>query len=332
MNRKFIFDPIAGSSLAKFGVNQEENPFCTDAYAAAMEMLGHETWIVGTDMDGRVQDAAIGLLRRGRMNVNLEFVSLPPSASQEDFWSVIYTKCKSLKVTNLIAGTYASSPFQLPRLVGEFSRTQRTEFVFSIRQGTCEKAFGHDIRRNIRKARSAGLIARHGSDDLDWLSDHVRLKAQSMKRRADRGEFVPVDPQQLDEYKAYLRSGAGELFQAVQGEKVVSSELILRSSRSAYGHSMGTSSEGMNIGASHFLIFSVCKELEKRGFRTFNLGGAPEGSTLARFKRGFGASAVSPLSACSCFLGSKWLKKIHSVVNIVRTDRRNLWKLVARGT
>jgi lipid II:glycine glycyltransferase (peptidoglycan interpeptide bridge formation enzyme) len=331
MDRKFIFEPLGGSSLTKFGVNQEENPFCTDAYVAAMEMLGYETWIVGTKTDGGVQDAAIGLLRRGRVSAALEFVSLPPSASQEDFWSAIYADCKRLKVTNLIAGTFGSSPFQLPGLVGEFSRTQRTEYVFSISNGTCEKAFEHDIRRNIRKARSAGLVLRHGSDDPDWLSEHVRLNSESMMRRAARGESVQMSTQRFDEYKAYLRSGAGELFQALQDGKVVSSELILRSAQRAYGQSMGTSSEGMKVGASHFLIFSVCKELEKRGMRTYNLGGAPKGSTLARFKVGFGACEVSPLSTCSCYLGPRWLKKIHSAIKIVRMERRQAWKaLVGR--
>jgi GNAT acetyltransferase-like protein len=110
--------------------------------------------------------------------------------------------------------------------------------------------------------------------------------------------------QQLKEYEAYLRSVAGELFQAVQGERVVSSDFILHSAQRAYGQSLGISPEGMNVGASHFLIFSICKQLESEGVRTFNLGGAPKGSSLSGFKAVFGASEIS-LSACFCDLGPR---------------------------
>jgi hypothetical protein len=327
MNRRFTFQPVGGSPLTKFGVNQLENPFCTDAYIAAMEMLGYQPWVIGTQVDGRIQDAAIALLRRGRISVTLEFVSLPSSAAHQDFWNSIYTECRLLKVTNLIAGTFASPPFKLPCLAGEYLRTDRTEHVISVDHGNFEKAFSSDLRRNIRKARSAGLTIRHGSGHTDWLQEHVRVQAESMGRRAERGESVPMNLPRLVEYEAYLRSGAGVLFQAVQGERVVSSDFVLRSAQSAYGHSMGTSPEGMNLGASHFLIFSICKELEREGVRIFNLGGAPKGSSLGRFKAAFGASEIS-LTACSCYLGPSWLKRIHSAISAARTDSRQLWKLL----
>jgi hypothetical protein len=97
-----------------------------------MEVLGCQTWVIGTQVDGSAQHAAIALLRRGRISITLEFDSLPPSAAQQYFWNTVYSECRLLKVTNLIAGTVASPPFQLPCLVGEYSRTDRTEHVISI--------------------------------------------------------------------------------------------------------------------------------------------------------------------------------------------------------
>ena len=129
-----------------------------------------------------------------------------------------------------------------------------------------------------------------------------------MERRAARGESVSTNPVAAKEHRAYLASGAGELFQAVHNGHVVSSLLVLRSARTAYCQSTGTSPEGMRIGASPFLFHSVCAELNREGVRTINLGGTPEGSSLARFKAGFGATEVR-LCACTCNVGPVWLKK-----------------------
>jgi hypothetical protein len=107
----------------------------------------------------------------------------------------------------------------------------------------------------------------------------------------------------------------------------MSSILLLRSKRSAYYQSAGTSPEGMSVGASHFLIHNVCKKLKDGGVWVFNLGGAPEGSSLARFKSGFGAVEVS-LEACSCYLGPAWLRKIRTAVALCSSDRGRILQLL----
>jgi lipid II:glycine glycyltransferase (peptidoglycan interpeptide bridge formation enzyme) len=120
------------------------------------------------------------------------------------------------------------------------------------------------------------------------------------------------------------------LYQAVRDGIVMSSILLLRSKHTAYYQSAGTSPEGMSVGASHFLIYNVGKKLRDDGVRIFNLGGAPEGSSLARFKSGFGASEVS-LEACSCYVGPVWLKQIRTAVTLLRSDRGSFWQLL-RGS
>jgi hypothetical protein len=327
MKTAFIFQPVGGASLAKLGVDQPENPFCTDEYVKATEMLGHEAWIVGTRYGSKVQNAAVALLRRGRLSATLEFVSLPQEASKQEFWEVVYGECRSLKITDLIAGTFASTPFHLPNLAGESSRTSRTEYLVSTDQGNFERRLSYNHRRNLRKAQMAKLVIRRGSAEGDWLREHGRLMNHSLARRASRGESVPAQGTNLEEHAAYLRAGAGELFQAMQDNEVVSSILVLRSPQGAYYHSAGTSSSGLSVGASHFLIGSICRELASERVPIFNLGGAPNGSSLARFKAGFGAAEIA-LSACTCHLGAKWISTIQSAINLARADRQQLWKMI----
>ena len=64
--------------------------------------------------------------------------------------------------------------------------------------------------------------------------------------------------------------------------------LLLFSPRVAYYHSAGTTSEGMHLGASPYLITEVAARLRVRGLE-FNLGGAePENAGLYRFKSELG--------------------------------------------
>ena len=82
------------------------------------------------------------------------------------------------------------------------------------------------------------------------------------------------------------------------------------------------------MGASAFLFHGACRALHAEGVRTVNLGGAPEGSSLAEFKAGFGAEKI-PLEECSCYLGPLWLKKMRSALRLARTDRTRLRELLS---
>lgn len=316
------------SALADLGIGRSENPFCTDSYVKAMQQLGHECWAVGIRREDILQDAAIALVRHGRLGASLEIPSLPAAAQTPIFWDGLYALSKRLKITDLIAGTFASPRFALPPLRGEISRNKRVEYVLAIGQDDFAARLSSNHQKNIKKARAAGVTLRRGFQHPGSLADHARMIAYSRDRRAARGELVPTSEVEAKEHLAYLESGAGELFQAVHKGDIVSSLLVLRSAGSAYGQSTGTSPEGRSVGASHFLFHGVCCELHREGVRTFNIGGAPEGSSLAEFKAGFGAAEV-PLYECACYIGPAWLKKLRSAVRLVRADRPLLWKLLS---
>jgi lipid II:glycine glycyltransferase (peptidoglycan interpeptide bridge formation enzyme) len=243
------------------------------------------------------------------------------------FWEGVYALSKRLKVTDLFAQTFASPSFEIPPLQGEILREKRSEYVLTIGDDDFAARLSSIHKRNIKKARAVGVTVRRCSRHPESLMDHARMIGHSRDRLAARGESVSTASVETKEHCAYLASGAGELFQAVYNGHVVSSYLLLRSAWTACGHSTGTSPEGMRIGASPFLIHSICGELHREGVMTFNLGGAPEGSSLAGFKAGFGAAEVL-LCTCACYLGPSWLKKIRSAIRVARTDRRVLWKLL----
>jgi len=329
MSEQFFSQRLTGRSpLADLGFTQFENPFCTDPYVMAMQQLGYECWVIGIRANGVFQDATIAVIRHGRMSATLEIASLPAAARRTMFWDGVYALSKRLKVTDLIAGSFASPRFEIPPLRGEISRKNRNEYVLAIDNGDFAARLSSNHKRNIKKARAVGVTIRHSSLHPESLADHARLIGHSMDRRAARGESASTSAVDTNTHRAYLESGAGELFQVDYNGRVVSSVLLLRSPRTAYYQSAGTSPEGMDIGASPFLIHSICVELNREGVRTFNLGGAPKGSSLARFKAGFGAAEVT-LCACACYVGPVWLKKLRSALRLARTDRARFWKLLS---
>lgn len=331
MDKEFFAQRISrGVPLAALALPEIENPFCTDAYVTAMQKLGNDCWIVGMRAGGAVQELAIAMHRRGRISSTLEIPSLPEAAKDQPFWNGIYSLCRRLRVTDLIAGTFCSPQFRLPFLRGELSRKERREYVVSLQEESWDSSLSPDHRRNIRKAVAAGLTIRCGAEQPCLPSEHARLVEQSLDRRVARGESVAKSSKIEEESRAYIESGAGELYQAVLDGAVVSSILLIRSKYIAYSQSHGTTPQGMAVGASRFLIHRVCQKLRDNGVRVFNLGGAPEGSSLARFKAGFGAAEIS-LAACCCYLGPGWLKKIRTAVALLRSDRGKLWQLL-RGS
>ena len=284
--------------------------------------------MLGIRADGAIQDAAIAAVRRGRMGAALEIASLPAAASGTQFWEGVYGISKRLKITDLIAGTFGSPHIEPPALRGEISRKERVEYVLALDTDEFEGRLCSNHRKSIRKARAAGVTLRRGLQDAESADEHARMIAHSRMRRAARGESIAPGPAEAEEHRAYLATGAGELFQAVHERRVVSSLLVLRSARGAYCQSTGTNPEGMRLGASAFLFHGVCRALHLEGVSSINLGGAPEGSSLADFKAGFGATKI-PLVERACYVGPVWLKKLRSGLRLARTDRGQLRKLLS---
>jgi hypothetical protein len=270
----------------------EHSPFLTPHFAGAIQSLGREVWVIGSPDQNAPTELALGFVKRGRLSVELEFYSAPAVVGDPRFWQAVETVCRQADVTDIILGSFGSPKH----------------------------------KQNVKKALKAGMVVRRSRDDLGWVEQHLALMGHSATRRLARGEAVSFNSD-ISEYRALLQQGAAELFQAVRGDEVLSSALVLLSPRTAYFHSAGTRSEGMSTGASHFLLFHITHILQCEGRWQFNFGGAREGSELARFKRRFGAEAAERVSA-TYYVGPRWKRKLRHAVELLRHDRPQLLRIV----
>ena len=316
---RFIAAPADDATVAELGAAQRDNPFATVAYADSRRRVGYAVWLLALrGADGDFATGCLGLLTTGRLNRTLEIPSLPALGVDGAFWSGLGELCRSRGVTTLALDTFASpAGTVIPELWARSTRRDRQEFVVDL-VGEASTRLGSNHKRNVKKAQKAGLqlTRTRGSDAV---AVHHALMTSSLDRRRTRGEEVS-DAAASKDHRAFLESQAGELFQAVSGTTVLSSVLVLRAATSGYYQSAGTSAEGMATGASHFLIHAIGQALQSEGATTFNLGGADEGSSLARFKEGFGARCVG-LPSAQCEVGPHWRRVATRAIEWVRRDR-----------
>jgi Acetyltransferase (GNAT) domain len=289
------------------------NPLHTSEYARAQESLGAKLCLLGLYADNQLVLGCLGFLSGWFLRRSLHIRSLPNLPDPEIFWRGVLQSCRTLGAWRLQVDTYASSDAMIPQLPGELERRDRCEYVLDLGCESVLNGVSTQHRRNIGRARKAGLSIRR-TREASACTKHLELMEASMERRASRGESVDLGQESARGPLALLASGSGEIFQAVAGEQVLSSIFVLRSSKGAYYQSAGTLPEGMKLGASPFLVSQVADLLKQEGALLFSLGGAgAESPGLQRFKAGFGAREVA-LQAASFCPKSVVERKFHGVL------------------
>lgn len=288
-----------------------ENPFLTAEFALARQRLGDEALML--EQGGEL---CLAFLRRGRVTSGLEITSLPFSPS-DAFLSGLVDFCQDRRIYETELNTFGSRAVKIPALSREIERRIRTEFLIDLTVPHSRWKIGDTHRRHIRRAEKSGVSVRRVR--TEGLADHLSMCGHSLSRRKERGEVVPSvgdNPEFSDE----LLRGAGELFQAMHEGAVLSSLLVLRSRTGAYYHSAGTSQEGMEIGASHFLVHSVARVLQQENLEVFNLGGAAIDSPgLRAFKSRFGTVAVENEAVRAVLCGAvhrRFVQAVHAIKKI----------------
>lgn len=323
---KFFAVPAEKETIAKLSACVPTNPFVTAGYFESRRRCGYVNWVLclGDDVS-KVELGCGAFIKKGKLDRILEIPSLPSVAASSPFWMGLRQFCQQQGVTKLELGTFGSSPgIEIPGF-SNYGRTRsRCEFVLVLSSDLLSR-YSSNHKRNIRKGQQSGLVVKRSSS-VDAMAAHHELMAQSMDRRRGRGESVS-SVEVSSERVEFLSSGAAELFQVLRGDTVLSSVLVLRAPKSGYYHSAGTSPEGMSLGASHFLIHSIASELKVEGAELFNLGGADETSSLARFKSGFGALRVS-LPEASYYIGPSWRRRVGNLLSLIRDDRPALLRLL----
>jgi lipid II:glycine glycyltransferase (peptidoglycan interpeptide bridge formation enzyme) len=295
---RFILQPPA-PVIESLAACDAINPLHTLEYVNAHESLGARPCLLGLYRDDELVSGCIGYLSGSFLRRNLHIRSLPQFSDPASFWQGVLESCRTRGIWRMQIDTYASPGALIPQLPGELERRVRWEYVLDLGREDFRDGIGSQHRRSISRARKAGLSIRRTREASAFLK-HLELMEASTERRVNRGEKTD-SRQDSARPLALLASRSGEIFQAVSGEEVLSSMLVLRSTRGAYYQSAGTSPEGMKLGASPFLVSQVAEILKKEGVQVFYLGGAGEESPgLRRFKAGFGAQEVELQAASFC--------------------------------
>jgi hypothetical protein len=309
-------DPPA-DLLEEIAALAPENPFFTPAYVAATRLGGDRPLALAIRDRGQCTAGCPAFLSGGPLSLRMGVPSLPALGQNADaFWDGLFQYCRRIGVTDLYINTYASTEGSTPATSVPSRRVERTEYVIGIATSDLWRSLRQSHRQRVNRAKKAGLCLRRSTSEQD-CGIHCNMIAASMNRRRERNEQVSTRVS-ADGFRALLQAGAGVLFQAVRDDRVLSSSLALLSSRGAYNETSGTCTEGMECGASHFLIFEMAKHLQERGYSTLNLGGVSGFNPgLHEFKAGFGA-VQRPLTAVEFDLQAPMRRAVRVAVRGLR--------------
>jgi hypothetical protein len=321
MTDRFVALPAQESVVAKLSALVPANPFSTPAYFEARRRAGWAAWVLvqGDSSSDFERGCGAFITKRGWFR-KLEVPSLPAVPVDSPLWEDLRDFCRSHGVTKLELSTFGSPVGVEIPLSFTCAHRMRCEFILDLGSDLYAR-LDKSHRANVKRAQRAGLAVRR-TRSIEALAAHQAMIGHSMDRRRARGEQVPSVGSSLDA-ATLLEAGAGELYQALSGEAVLSSGLVLRAPKGAYGHSTGTSPEGMTVGASHFLMHCIAKQLSAEGVPTLNFGAADEESGLAHFKRGFGTSQVR-LPSAICYVGPLWRRRAYRTLELARTEQKTL--------
>jgi hypothetical protein len=327
VSTSFFVHPADAVTLGLASLTDPDNPFLTAQYMLAQRSLGHDVWIAGINDGDVMKAAALLMLKRGRLRRWLTIPASPSVADDSVFWLGLRSFCRTHGVTDLELSTFATPGSVIPPMPKEIQRVERTEFALRLADGVDLWAgLSRSHRDRVKKGRKNGLTVRRGRSAAA-IDAHVALHINSMNRRKARGENVSLEFDRANP-TALLASGAGELFQAMLGDHVASSLLVLRSPTGAYSESSGNSPEGMNIGASHFLRYETAVALQNEGVEVFYLGGVrAHEAGLRSYKSGFGTTPL-PMCSVAVYLGNAFRRNLSTVADLLRDDPRELLRTI----
>lgn len=290
MSEKFkAVSDKAQSLISEITVLNPINPFYTVQYMTYRLAQGFTPWIFVYDNHTQSKIFCPAFMKTGRLRRSLEIPSIPDVPVDALFWSELIDFCRKKGVSDLSVNSFCSQSGIIPRLNHETNRKLRWEYVLDLTHPDVFMKMRKGHAYSIKRARKIGVKIQR-TRDQEAVKAHAQLISISMQRRQNRGENVTTSAP-INDLLQLTASGAGEIFQAVLADQVVSSNLILIAEKSGYNHTQGTSPEGMNCGAAPFLIHEIACTLRREGKEILNLGGTddpnPE-SGLVKFKTGFG--------------------------------------------
>jgi len=263
------------------------NPFFTAQYIAYRQAQNCTPWILESMANDGTKAYCTAFMKTGRLRRSLEIPSIPLLTKENSFWQGLIDFCRRKGVSNLMVNSFASTGGKIPFSDSEKFRKARWEFVLNLKSEELFKKMRKGHSYSVKRAQKLGVELRRVRD-RQAIDAHARMICASMQRRKDRDEDVSTSVD-MSGLTHLVSTGAGDLFQAVLNDQVVSSNMILMAEMAGYNHTAGSSPEGMKCGAAHFLVHEIALTLRDEGKESLNLGGTENyDSGLAAFKTGFG--------------------------------------------
>jgi len=259
-------------------------PYYTLAYRNALHACGRQVWLLGCESQGRLEYGCLAEIHGGRLRRRLHVQSTPTTASK-GFWDGVQKLCRAERVTTLSLGTVGTNP-TIAYSGRKTAQKERAEFWVDLTAEDLIMRLRPQQRRVYRKAVKHGLEVKVPETD-DGLIQHRALTGESLGRRRERGEDIPLFDETMVP-RALIEAGAARICECLLDGEVLGSVIFTVAKSGAHGYSAGYSRQGMKLGAGVFLNIWSFERLQKEGMILFNLGDAPPETGLATFKRGLG--------------------------------------------
>jgi hypothetical protein len=150
----------------------------------------------------------------------------------------------------------------------------------------------HKVRKNVKKARRSGVRIEFDADagrldDFLRLYDHTLDRREAPERYRFSRAFFEAIGDRLGGHFVYAH--------ALHEDRVVSSELVLLSERTAYSFLGGTASGAYDLRPNDLLKYELILRLKEHGKQRFVLGGGYEPDDgIFRYKRSFAPHGLVP--------------------------------------
>lgn len=308
-------------ALKELALRHPEDPQLTLAFCQAHTQLGRTPFLFRLHENGPRQHECLGFLTNGRWSRSLQIRVPPDVTADSSFWPNILRECRRLNVWDLeLRSVY---PSVAPPLPGELSRWRGFEYHLALSPSAPMIPASKGLRWNLTRARKKGLTVRR-MRTTDAIADHLKVVGASQQRRVRRGEDITGRPEERF-YRAMLSQGAGEFFQAVDGDRVVASIFLLRSSAGAYYQSAGSAPEGMEAGAPTFVVAEAANIVRLEGTTCLNLAAvSPTEVGLMEFKERFGGQRV-PFEIVTVSTVHPLLRKLRTFARLLRYEPAGLF-------
>jgi CelD/BcsL family acetyltransferase involved in cellulose biosynthesis len=212
----------------------------------------------------------------------------------DDFWTLVHRWSTEAKLVSLFGrlSLDVSVGSQLPCDLRAITSSQNVVVDVARSAEAQWMHYEHKVRKNVKKAKRAGLAVEVRSTYTD-LHEFCKLYAATMVRRSAAAEYhfgSDFFAQLADRLKGFywvaeVRTADGRL---------VSAELVLVSDRYAYSFLGGTYADAFPHAPNDLLKHAVIDRARNAGLRGYVLGGGYRPADgIFRYKRGFDPTGVT---------------------------------------